>query len=210
MKRTILTGMLTLSLVLATGTVKAQMGGPGMMTDDQDQSDTSRDQTYDNPYMGYPGMMGGYGYGMGPGMMGGGYGYGMGPGMMGGYGMGPGMMGGYGYGMGPGMMYGYGMGRGMHGYGMGPGMMYGYGNMPCPQGRYGGGYGPGFGRRGFASPEKYQKFLGETRELRKKLHDLMFDYREMARDPKTDEKQLAKTEKEIDDLRKQIWEKAEK
>jgi hypothetical protein len=41
---------------------------------------------------------GGYGYGMGPGMMGG---YGMGPGMMGGYGMGPGTMG---YGMGLGMM----------------------------------------------------------------------------------------------------------
>jgi Spy/CpxP family protein refolding chaperone len=48
---------------------------------------------------------GGYGYGMGPGMMGG---YGMGPGMMGGYGMGPGMMGGYG--MGSGMMGGYGTG----------------------------------------------------------------------------------------------------
>ncbi len=60
------------------------------------------------------GMAGGYGYGMGPGMMGG---YGMGPGMMGGYGMGSGMMGG-GYGMGPGMM---------GGYGMGPGMMGGYG-----------------------------------------------------------------------------------
>jgi hypothetical protein len=83
-----------------------------------------------------PGMMGpgyGYGYGMGPGMMGPGYGYGMGPGMMGpgyGYGMGPGMMGpgyGYGYGMGPGMM-----GRGYGGYGMvGPG--YGYG----PQYGYG-------------------------------------------------------------------------
>jgi hypothetical protein len=51
----------------------------------------------------------GYGYGMGPGMMGPGYGYGyhMGPGMMGpgygyGYGMGPGMMGpGYGYQYGP-------------------------------------------------------------------------------------------------------------
>lgn len=44
----------------------------------------------------------GWGYGMGPGMMGGyGGGYGMGPGMMGGYnggsGMGPGMMGGYGW-----------------------------------------------------------------------------------------------------------------
>ncbi|MGE5237822.1 MAG: c-type cytochrome [Chloroflexota bacterium] len=43
------------------------------------------------------GMAGGYGYGMGPGMMGG---YGMGPGMMGAYGMAPSMMGGYG--MGPG------------------------------------------------------------------------------------------------------------
>jgi hypothetical protein len=61
-------------------------------------------------------MMGGYGYGMGPGMMGG---YGMGSGMMGGYGMGPGMMGGCG--MGSGMMSG--MGYGM----MGPGMMYSYG-----------------------------------------------------------------------------------
>jgi hypothetical protein len=66
----------------------------------------------------------GYGYGMGPGMMGPGYGYG--------YGMGPGMMGpgyGYGYGMGPGMM-----GGGYGGYGMmGPGYGYGYG----PQYGYG-------------------------------------------------------------------------
>lgn len=67
-----------------------------------------------------PGMMGGYGggYGMGPGMMGGyGGGYGMGPGMMGGYGGGYGMMGGYGggYGMGPGMMGGFGGGWGIHG-----------------------------------------------------------------------------------------------
>ena len=48
-------------------------------------------------HMGYGPM--GYGYGMGPGMMGGGWsGYCTGPGMMGyGYGMGPGMMG-YGYG----------------------------------------------------------------------------------------------------------------
>ncbi len=53
-----------------------------------------------------PGMMGSYGYGYGPGMMGGGRGNGYGPGMMGGngYGYGPGMMGGYG----PGMMRGYG------------------------------------------------------------------------------------------------------
>ena len=52
-----------------------------------------------------------YAYNRGPG-----YGYGMGPGMMGGYGygMGPGMMRGYGYGMGPGMMDGYGYGPGGH------------------------------------------------------------------------------------------------
>jgi rubrerythrin len=63
-----------------------------------------------------PGMMygGGYGYGMGPGMMGGGYGRG---GMMGGsgsgYGMGGGMMGyGPGYGSGQGMMSGRGYGSG--------------------------------------------------------------------------------------------------
>lgn len=54
---------------------------------------------------------GGYGYGMGPGMMG--------HGMMGGWGMGPGMMG-------PGMM-----GHGMMGHGMmGQGMMGGYGPGP--------------------------------------------------------------------------------
>jgi hypothetical protein len=57
------------------------------------------------------GMMGGYGPGYGPGMMGnygmmGGYGPGYGRGMMGGYGPyhGPGMMGNYGSGHGPGMM----------------------------------------------------------------------------------------------------------
>lgn len=71
-----------------------------------------------------PGMMGGYGPGMGYGP--GGYGYGpgmgsgMGPGM--GYGPGQGMMGGYGHpGYGPGHMMGY-----------GPGMMNGGYGQPCP------------------------------------------------------------------------------
>jgi hypothetical protein len=63
------------------------------------------------PQSGRYGPYQGYGYGMGPGMMGGqGYGYGMGPGMMGGrgygYGMGPGMMG-PGYGYGPNQQYPY-------------------------------------------------------------------------------------------------------
>ena len=110
MKKTILIGcMVGLMALFGTTMAYAQAGGPGY---------------------GYgmgPGMMGpGYGYGMGPGMMGPGYGYGMGPGRMGGGYGGYGMMGpgyGYGYGMGPGMM-----GRGYGGYGMmGPGYGYGYG-----------------------------------------------------------------------------------
>ena len=121
-----------------------------------------------------PAMMGGYGPGYGPGMMGGpGYGRGYGPGMMGGpgygrgygpgYGMGPGMMGGYGpgYGMGPGMMGGYGPG-----YGMGPGMMGG-----C------GGYGYGYNALNLtdAQREKIQKIQEEAArsqwEVMNKMHE---------------------------------------
>ena len=138
---------------------------------------------YYNQYMN-PGMMGGYGYGMGPGMMGG-YGYGMGPGMMGssGYGMGPGMMGGYGYGMGPQMM-------GNSGYGMGPNMM------------------------GYYSPEQYEKqfkehqeFLNETKELRKKMHTLKFDFAEAQRNPATKREDFEKMNTEMENIWKQIYEK---
>ena len=138
------------------------------------------------------------GYGMGPGMMGGygGYGYGMGPGMMGGYGgygMGPGMMGGYGgYGMGPGMMGGYG------GYGMGPGMMGNYGYGVCP-------YCGGFQGQQFNSNEDYAKFLDDTKEQRKKLNNLMFEYNEEMRSPNPDKEKLAKMGKEIDQLRSDIF-----
>jgi hypothetical protein len=134
-----------------------------------------------------PGMMGGnYGYGMGPGMMGGGYGYGMGPGMMGGN---------YGYGMGPGMMggnYGYGMGPGMRNYSYGPNNGSRYGNRWY----------------GWQQPKQVQKFLDQTVDLRRKLNDKEFDYREALRNPKTSPESLAKIEKEITDLRIQISEKA--
>jgi len=119
---------------------------------------------------------------MQPGMMGG---YGMGPGMMGGCGMSPGMMGG-GYGMGPGMMGG--------GYGMGPGMM--------------GGYGMGQGTPGPADPEKYQKFLDETKESRKKLHDLRFEYSELMRNPKGTMKDKMQMEKKMFELQQELQEKA--
>ena len=151
-------------------------------------------QNYTPQYM-TPSMMGGnYGYGMGPQMMTGGYGYGMGPSMMGnyGYGIGPGMMGGYG--MGPGMMGGY-------GYGMHPGMMMG-------------GYGMGPGMMGYYSPEQYEKkfnlhqeFLNETKDLRKKLHSLKFDFAEAQRDPTTKREDLEKINAKMEDTWKQIYEK---
>jgi len=79
------------------------LGGVYAQTDNQGDNPPPQSGRY-GPYPGY-------GYGMGPGMMGGrGYGYGMGPGMMGGrgygYGMGPGMMG-PGYGYGPSQQYPY-------------------------------------------------------------------------------------------------------
>jgi hypothetical protein len=203
------------------------------------QTDPAGGQTY-HQYMN-PGMMGSYGYGMGPqmmgggygmypGMMGGGYGYGMMPNMMGygmgqgmmggygcGYGMNPGMMGGHGYGMGPGMMggYGYGMHPGMMGYGMGPGMMQGYGMNPGMMGGYGMGYGMYPGMMGYGSQEDYkkykdrqEKFLEETKELRRKLHSMKFDFSEEAAKPEANREKLQKMEKEMNELYEKIREKA--
>jgi hypothetical protein len=110
----------------------------------------------------------------------------MNPGMMGnyGYGMNPQMMGNYGYGMNPQMM------GGGYGYGMGPGMMGGY------------------------SPQQYEKqykefqsFLDDTRDLRKKLHTLKFDFAEAQRNPDTKREDLEKMNTEMESLWKQIYEK---
>ncbi len=218
-KKNLLTA-LAVFMTIGTGTGFAQMMGSGqhmyggqgtgpgqeMMEGAGQQQDNPQAQQQNYPYQMYPGMMGhGYGgYGMGPGMMGYG-GYGMGPGMMGyGRGMQPGMMGGYGYGMGPGMMgYGHGMHPGMMGYGMGPGMMSGYG------------YGMGPGRMGYGSQEEYKKyqenqvkFLDETKELRRKLHSMKFDFSEEARDPEANREKLQEMEKEMYELHEKIRAKA--
>lgn len=111
------------------------------------------------------------------------------PGMMG-YGM-------MGYGMGPGMM-GYGMGHGMKGYGMGPGMM-GYGMMGC-------GMGPGmmgYGMMDFDKDE-YEKFLDNTRDLRKEMHMKKFDYFEAMRDPEKNKEKIDKIRSEMKDIKKKI------
>ena len=105
------------------------------------------------------------------------------PCMLGGYGYGMGMMGDYGYGMGPGMMGGY-----------------GHGMEPCMMGYY--------------TPEQYEKhyrenqtFLDATKELRKKLHTLKFDYAEARRNPATKREDLEKMNAEMENLWKQIYEK---
>ena len=96
-------------------------------------------------------------------------------------------------GMYPGMMRGYGMGPGMmRGYGMGPGMMDGYGMSQDE------------------SPAKFEKFLQETKGLRKKIHDLRFEYGELARNPDTTMGELRKIEKQVYELQQQILEKREK
>lgn len=120
-------------------------------------------------------------YMMYPGMMGCGM---MGCGMIDQCMMNHGMMGyGMGYGMmGHGMMMGPGMmGRGMKGYGMRPGM-WGY------------------------NQKIYQKFLDDTRALRKELHGKRFEYSEAMRDPNTKPEDADKLEKEIWDLQKRIYE----
>jgi hypothetical protein len=208
MKRIVLSATLVMLFVAASAMAQMVPGyGQHMM---QGEDEAHPQQQYKHHKMN-PGMMGGYGYGMGPQMMGGygygmhhpgmmgGYGYGMSPQMMGGYGMGPQMMGGYGYGMHhPGMMGGY-------GYGMSPQMMGGWGHhgMHHP----GGGWGMPPCTQGsqYKSSEDYNKFMDETRDERRKLHSLMFDYGEARRSPETDPEKLQDIEKEIYELRNKIF-----
>lgn len=226
MKKTIL--VTSLALLLATAPAMAQtmgggqmMGGQGGQTPQQMMGQQQMQQTAPTGGQNYPqymnsGMMGGYGYGMGPQMMGGNSGYGMGPGMMGG-GMGPGMMGG-GYGMGPQMMgnHGYGMGPGMmggYGYGMGPGMMGGYGMGSQMMGNYG--YGarpqamtPEVEKQYKEYNEKTNRFLDETKGLRKELHSLKFEYHEALRITPEPNEKLDKMRREMFDLHQKIYNKS--
>jgi hypothetical protein len=169
---------------LATGPVIAQtMGsggmGPGMMTESQQQLSNVPNQTYLQHMQANPqaNMMMNRGYGM----MGGG------SNMMGNYGMMP-MMGG-GYGMTPCTTGGsYNM---MRHNGM-MSMMGGLGMMQTP---------------GLDNLKKYETFAKETRNLRKKLHDLMFDYGEARWNPDTTVGELNKMAEEMNQLRQDIQKK---
>lgn len=99
----------------------------------------------------------------------------------------PGMTGDTGYyNYGPGVM----MGQGMMQFGMGPGMIRGIGGM------------------GYISTEAFQKFFDETRDMRKELNGLMFDYAELLRQSKQDPAQRVKLENRILALRQKVYDKA--
>jgi peptidoglycan hydrolase CwlO-like protein len=93
------------------------------------------------------------------------------------------------------------MGRGM----MGGGMMGGCGMMG---GGMMGGYGMGPGMWGYGYQQKaFQKFLDETKDLRKELHNLKFEYFEAVRNPDSRPEDIDKLEKEMKELQKKIFEK---
>jgi len=87
------------------------------------------------------------------------------------------------------------------GYMMGPGMMGpGYGGYMM---------GPGYGNHMYGNTSgDNQKFLDETKDLRKELNEKQFEYAEAVRNPQTDEKTIVTLQKEITDLQNKITEKA--
>ena len=179
MKKLVLTAAVVLGAIFVLNTVHAEMMGPGAGMGQNygrgQQSKSRSQQDYsDRMEMMYRYMMGGRGFG--PGIM---PGYGMGPGIMGGYGMGPGMMPGFGMRHGYGMGYGM-MGMGGHGYCQGPDTMWNY------------------------RDEEFNKFLDETKETRRKLHDLRFEYGEMVRKPTTTIEDLRRMEKEMYELQEKL------
>ena len=133
---------------------------------------------------GYGGHMMGYGYGMGPGMMGyGGYG---------GYGMGPGMMGYGSYG-------GYGMGPGMMGYGYGPGYgRYDRGNYPADLSK----------EDSDRLQQAQDKFFDQTRTLRDEIRDKQFALNDELNNTNPDRTKVAELQKTISKLRSDFDQKA--
>ena len=92
--------------------------------------------------------------------------------------------------MGPGMMWGRGMGM------MGPGMgMMGYG------------MGMGGAWRNWDNPDQYKKFMSDTKDMRRKLYDMRFDYQEATLNPKTTMGDLQQMREKMYNLQREIMEK---
>ena len=92
--------------------------------------------------------------------------------------------------------------HGMDGRGGGQMMGPGYGGHMMEQGY--GGHMRGWAGPGNTPTQTDQKFLDETAELRKNLHNKKFEYFEVQRNPETTVETIAKLEKEIFALQDQI------
>jgi hypothetical protein len=108
--------------------------------------------------------------------------------------------------------FAYAHGPGYGGSGGGDMMGQGYGGHMQGQG-YGGhmqgqGYGGNMMAREGARPEDNKKFLDESRDLRRDLHNKRFEYMELSRNSDTSNDDLIKLEKEIFGLEDKIKEKA--
>ncbi len=102
------------------------------------------------------------------------------------------------------------MSRGMMGKGMMPMMMNGCrmspmmlegGMMPMM------GYNPALSSNYFKNYKKFQKFFNETRNLRKKLNDLQFEYGEARWNPNTTLGELQRMRARLNKLRQKIYAK---
>ena len=144
---------------------------------------------------GYDGhMMGPWRGGYGGHMMGRGYGgHMMGQGY-GGHMMGP-WRGGYG---------GHMMGQGYGGHMMGP-WRGGYGGHMMGQGYGCSIQGTGYGTTGLSGYGTDTKFLNETADLRRELHNKRFDLFEAQRDPKTTAETITKMQKEMQEMMEKIY-----
>jgi len=58
------------------------------------------------------------------------------------------------------------------------------------------------------TPKEYEKYMDDTTDLRKKLHDKEFEYFEIIRKRDVKRKTIMDLEKEMRDLQWQIYEKA--
>jgi hypothetical protein len=170
--------LITFLIVGLTAAYSFAQMGQGHMGGQGMMGTQTQQQPGERPYSQTPYGGGNYACTMGQGMMGYG-GYGM---------MGPGMMGHMAGMMGQGHMGGYGM--------MGRGHMGGYGTRE---------YNPEAYQK---YQEQHQKFLDDTADLRKKLHNKKFDYFEAVRNPDTKRGTVMKIEKEILDLQWDIYEKS--
>jgi hypothetical protein len=91
---------------------------------------------------------------------------------------------------------------------MGPGMMGQGGHMMGPGGHMGCGEHMMGGMFGYDTEEEQKKFLDDTTDLRREMHNKKFEYSEALRKPDTNRATLLKLQKEMLEIKVKMYEKA--